>query len=228
MYEVIYFTEIDVSYPFTMNQLSSLTHFIATLLSIAGLAILVTLAAVRGTAVHIVSLSIFGASLVLLYFFSTLYHFLSKEHPAKDLFRILDHLAIYTLIAGTYTPLVLIVLPSAWGWSMFGVIWGLALCGIFIKILRLPFPKWIPVFLYLLMGWIIVIAFVPLREELSFEAILWLIVGGFFYTVGTVFFALDNYIKLNRWYTLHDIFHIFMMLGSFSHFWFMLKFVLPT
>jgi hemolysin III len=212
---------------YSNEPLSSATHFIATLLSIAGLSLLVTLSALRGTATHVVSFSIFGASLVLLYLFSALYHFLSKNHPAKDLFQILDHITIYILIAGTYTPLVLIVLPTAWGWSIFGAIWGLALCGVLIKASRLAIPVWIPCVLYLLMGWLIVIALIPLKNALPMEGILWLLAGGIFYTVGTIFFALDNLIKLQKWYTLHDIFHIFVMLGSFSHFWFMLKFVLP-
>jgi len=216
-------TDNDVS----NEPLSSATHFIAALLSIAGLSLLVTLAALRGTAAHVVSFSIFGASLVLLYLFSTLYHFLSKNHPAKDLFQILDHAAIYILIAGTYTPLVLLVLPPAWGWSMFGVIWGLALSGVLMKVCR-PVQRWISGGLYLLMGWLIVIALVPLKEALSLEAIAWLLAGGIFYTVGTIFCALDDVKKLNMWYSFHDIFHIFVMLGSFSHFWFMYKFVLPA
>ena len=210
------------------EPLSGVTHLIATLLSIAGLSLLITLSAVRGEAIHIVSFSIFGASLVLLYLFSTLYHFISKNHPAKVLFQILDHITIYVLIAGTYTPLVLIVLPPAWGWSMFGVIWGLALCGVLIKIFSRAIEGWVSAVFYILMGWLIVIALVPLKEALSPEGILWLLAGGIFYTVGTIFFALDRTIKLNKWYTLHDIFHIFVMLGSFSHFWFMLKFVLPA
>lgn len=144
------------------------------------------------------------------------------------LFRILDHITIYILIAGTYTPLVLLVLPPAWGWSVFGVIWGLALSGVLIRVSRLTIPAWVPSVLYLLMGWLIVVALVPLKEALPTEGMLWLLAGGIFYTVGTIFFALDTVVKLNRWYTLHDIFHIFVMLGSFSHFWFMLKFVLPS
>ncbi len=214
--------------PSSNEPVSSATHFLATLLSIAGFSLLVTLAALRGTATHVVGFAIFGASLVLLYFFSALYHFLSKDHPAKDLFQVLDHIIIYILIAGTYTPLVLIVLPMAWGWSIFGVIWGLALCGILIKVSRLAIPRWVPGVFYILMGWLIVIALVPLKDALPLEAILWLLAGGIFYTAGTVFFALDNLIKLQKWYTLHDIFHIFVMLGSFSHFWFMYKFVLPA
>jgi hemolysin III len=210
------------------EPLSSATHFIATLLSIAGLSLLVTLAALRGTATHVVSFSIFGASLVLLYFISTLYHFLSKNHAAKNLFQILDHAAIYLLIAGTYTPLVLIILPAAWGWSMFGAIWGFALCGVLIKVFRFAIGRWLSGVFYILMGWLIVVALVPLKDALPLAGIMWLLVGGLFYTVGTIFFALNNKMKLNKWYTLHDVFHIFVMLGSFSHFWFMYKFVLPV
>lgn len=210
------------------EPLSSLTHFIATLLSIAGLSLLITLAAIRGTALHVVSFSIFGAALVLLYFFSAAYHFLSKGHPAKKLFQLLDHAMIYILIAGTYTPLVLLVLPAGWGWSIFGIIWGLAVCGVIAAALRVSLPRWFPGALYLIMGWLIIIALIPLKKALPLEGILWLLAGGLFYTAGVVFFVLDDYIKLNKQYTLHDIFHLLVMLGSFSHFWFMLKFALPA
>ena len=210
------------------EPLSGTTHLIATLLSIAGLSLLITLSAMRGEAIHVVSFSVFGASLVLLYLFSTVYHFISKSHPAKVLFQILDHITIYILIAGTYTPLVLIVLPPAWGWSMFGVIWALALFGILIKIFLRAVQGWVSAVFYILMGWLIVIALVPLKEALPLEGTLWLLAGGVFYTAGTIFFALDRTIKLNRWYTLHDIFHVFVMLGSFSHFWFMFRLVLPS
>jgi len=209
-----------------LMNISSLTHFIATLLSIAGLSVLVTLAAMRGTAVHVVSFSIFGATLILLYLASTLYHFLSQDHPKKDFFKTIDHLMIYVLIAGTYTPLALIALSPAWGWSIFGVIWGLALTGIIIKIFRLRLPGWLSSVFYLLMGWLIVIAFVPLRDAVSMEGIFWLFLGGLLYTIGTVFFALDGVSPSNGRHTYHDVFHIFVMGGSLSHFWFMLKFVL--
>lgn len=210
------------------ERLSSATHFVATLLSIAGLSLLVTLAALYGAALHVVSFAVFGASLILLYLSSALYHFLSKEHPAKDLFQTLDHVMIYLLIAGTYTPLVLLVLPPAWGWSMFGVIWGLALCGVLVKTFRVPHPGWVSGCFYLLMGWLIVIAIAPLKNALPLEGVLWLVAGGAFYTVGVIFFALDTRVRLRKWYTLHDIFHVLVMLGSFSHFWFMLKFALPA
>ncbi len=207
-------------------NLSGLTHFVATLLSIAGLSVLVTLGAIKGTAVHIVSFSIFGASLIMLYLASTLYHFLSRDHPKKDLFQTIDHMMIYVLIAGTYTPLALIVLPTAWGWSIFGAIWGLAFAGIIIKSFRLRVPRWFPSVFYLLMGWLIVVAFVPLRNVISPEGFFWLILGGLFYTAGTIFFALDGISPRKDWYTYHDIFHIFVMCGSLAHFWFMFKFVI--
>lgn len=138
----------------------------------------------------------------------------------------IDQLMIYVLIAGTYTPLALIALPPAWGWSIFGVIWGLALTGIIIKSFRLLLPRWFPAAFYLLMGWLIVVAFVPLRAAIPSEGIFWLVLGGLFYTIGTVFFAIDSMSPKKSWYTYHDIFHIFVMCGSLSHFWFMFKFVL--
>ncbi|MFZ1626735.1 MAG: hemolysin III family protein [Candidatus Moraniibacteriota bacterium] len=215
------------SSPYSNEPVSSFTHLIATLLSIAGLSLLVTLAALSGSATHVVAFAIFGAALILLYLASTLYHFISKNHPAKELFRILDHSMIYVLIAGTYTPITLLILPLGWGWTLFGIIWGLSLIGIVKKVLRPPVPGWFSATFYLLMGWLILIALGPLQERLSNEGLFWLALGGVFYTIGTVFFTLDHRFPLQRWYTLHDIFHVFVMLGSLCHFWFMLKFVLP-
>lgn len=209
------------------ESLSSLTHFVASLMSIAGLVVLVTFAGLHGKTLQVVGFSIFGAALILLYGMSATYHFISKDHGAKSLFQVLDHSMIYVLIAGTYTPLVLTALPTAWGWSLFGVIWGLAVLGIIKKALRLPIPGWVSSGFYIVMGWLIVIAIMPLKATLSTEALLWLLAGGIFYTIGTLFFALDTYVKLNKWYTLHDIFHVFVMFGSMCHFWFMWKFILP-
>ena len=209
------------------EAVSSLTHFVASLLSIAGLVLLVTLAGIYGKAMHVIGFSIFGATLIVLYTMSTMYHFISKDHRSKKVFQLLDHSAIYLLIAGTYTPLVLIVLPSAWGRSLFGVIWGLAVIGIIKKVTRISLPKWVSAVFYLVMGWLIVIAIVPLKQALSFEALAWLVAGGVFYSIGTIFFALDTYVHLNKWYTLHDVFHVFVMLGSFCHFWFMFRYILP-
>lgn len=214
----------------TMLNTSSLSHLIATLLSITGLAVLVVRAATHATAIYVVSFVIFGAALILLYLASTIYHFIPHEHPRKDFFQILDRSMIYVLIAGTYTPLTLLILPPAWGWSIFGIIWGLALVGIFLKIFRVRIPRWFPTFMYLLMGWLIIIAFVPLRALLSTSGIFWLLIGGIFYTIGTIFFAISahqNYKPRYQWFTFHDAFHVLAMGGSISHFWFMFHFVLP-
>ena len=209
---------------------SSLSHLVATLLSITGLTVLVVHAATHGTAIYVVSFVIFGTALILLYLASTIYHFIPLEHPHKDFFKILDRSMIYVLIAGSYTPLALLVLPTAWGWSIFGTIWGLALVGICLKIFRVRTPRWLPTFMYLLMGWLIVIAFIPLRTLVPATGIFWLVTGGIFYTIGTLFFAFSshkNYKPKYRWFTFHDAFHILAMGGSISHFWFMFHFVLP-
>lgn len=207
---------------------SSISHFIATLLSVAGLAVLVTFAAKNASAAHVVSFSIFGASLVLLYLASTLNHLLPKGDPRKGFFQALDHSMIYVLIAGTYTPLALLILAPAWGWSIFGVIWGLASIGIVLKMVRARMPKWFLPSLYLLMGWLIMVAFVPLRAALPPEGILWLAVGGIFYTIGVVFFVIDTRRTFLPRFSFHDVFHVLVILGSLSHFWFMLRYALPV
>ena len=213
-----------------MINTSSLSHLTATLLSIAALAVFVVRAAIYATAIHVVSFVIFGVALILLYLASTIYHSIPHEHPRKDFFKILDRSMIYVLIAGSYTPLALLVLPPAWGWSIFGAIWGLALIGIFLKIFRVRIPRWLPTFMYLLMGWLIVVAFVPLRALIPATGIFWLATGGVLYTIGTLFFALSshkNYQPKHRWFTFHDAFHVLAMGGSISHFWFMFHFILP-
>ncbi|MDO8569502.1 MAG: hemolysin III family protein [bacterium] len=209
---------------------SSLSHLVATLLSIAGLSVLVTFAAIYATAIYVVAFSIFGTALIMLYLASTIYHLIPHKHPRKDFFKILDRSMIYVLIAGSYTPLALLVLPPAWGWSIFGTIWGLALIGIFLKIFRVRIPRWLPTFMYLLMGWLIIIAFAPLRALIPAMGIFWLVTGGIFYTIGTIFFAISshkNYKPRYQWFTFHDAFHVLAMGGSMSHFWFMFHFVLP-
>ncbi|MBI2674094.1 MAG: hemolysin III family protein [Candidatus Zambryskibacteria bacterium] len=209
---------------------SNLSHLIATILSIVGLSSLVTLAAIKATTIYVVAFSVFGAGLILLYLASTIYHFIPHEHPRKDFFKILDRSMIYVLIAGSYTPLALLVLPPAWGWSIFGTIWGLAVIGISLKIFRVRTPRWLPTFMYLLMGWLIVIALAPLRALLPATGMFWLVAGGIFYTIGTIFFAISshkNYQPRYKWFTFHDAFHVLAMGGSISHFWLMFHFILP-
>ena len=203
------------------EPLSALTHLVGAVFAIVGLVLLIVHGVRVGTTIHVVTFTIFGVSMFLLYLMSTLYHFVCKvlSPRARRVLQILDHSAVYFLIAGTYTPVTLIVLSPGWAWSLFGVIWGLTLIGTLIKTLQLPFPPWMSVLLYILMGWLIVIASVPLAHTLYGAAIFWLVLGGMFYTIGAVFFALDRVVPRTRWFGMHEIFHVFVMLGSFSHFW---------
>lgn len=204
---------------------SATIHLIGLLLSIAALTLLVVFAAIYSTAWHVVGFSIFGTSLILLYLASTLYHFFHVTSKAKEIFKKIDHAMIHILIAGTYTPICLVAIRGAWGWSLFGIIWGLAITGILLKIL-INIKPWISAMIYLFMGWIIIIAFVPLGKSIPSEGLWWLFAGGIFYTIGVLLLGLDRIVPRTRWFGMHEIFHIFVLAGSFSHFWLMLKYIL--
>ena len=208
------------------EPMSSLIHLIGLFLSIAGLVLLVVFAVLYGSVWHVVGFSIFGASLILVYFTSTLYHFISKTHKTKGILQKIDHLMIYILIAGTYTPIFLVVLQGWIGWSLFGVIWFLAISGIILKLKLKTVKPWFFPLYYIAMGWLILIAAFPLFRSLPLEGILWAVAGGVFYTLGAIFFSLDNIVPRTLWFGMHEIFHIFVIAGSFSHFWLMLKYVL--
>jgi hemolysin III len=199
---------------------NSVTHGMGLALSLAGLAVLVTLATLRGTAWHIVSCAVYGATLVILYAASTLYH--SVRGPrVKRVLRILDHSAIYLLIAGTYTPFALVTLRGAWGWSLFGVVWGMALVGILWKIWFVDRFVVVSTTVYLLMGWLAVIAAKPLLAALPAGGIAWILAGGLCYTAGVVFFG---------WKKLpyaHTVWHVFVVTGSVCHFLAVLLYVIP-
>ncbi|HPF51917.1 MAG TPA: hemolysin III family protein [Draconibacterium sp.] len=190
---------------------NSITHGIGTLLSIAALVVLVVFASIRGNAWHIVSFSIFGATLVLLYLASTLYHSFTKE-KIKNLFARFDHAAIFLLIAGTYTPFVLTILRGALGWTIFGIIWGLAIAGIVIRSIYLTRFRKLMVGIYLGMGWMFLIAVVPMVRNLPTVSLIFLVLGGLFYSIGVVFYL---------WRSLkygHGIWHLFVLAGSIMHF----------
>jgi hemolysin III len=199
---------------------NSITHGIGIVLSIAGLCVLTAFASLFGDAWHIVSCSIFGTTLVLLYTTSTLYH--SVQFPsAKKILRILDHAAIFILIAGTYTPFTLVNLRGPWGWSLFVVVWGLAILGI---IFRLAFQgKWFVVVLglYICMGWAVIVAIKPLMESVDTGGCILLLIGGLAYTFGIIFYL---------WHRLpyhHAVWHIFVLAGSIFHFFAILFYVIP-
>lgn len=190
---------------------NSITHGIGAALAIAALVILVVFAALRGTVWHIVSFSIFGATLVLLYFASTLYHSLTHV-GAKALFHKFDHISIYLLIAGTYTPFCLTALRGWIGWSVFGVVWTCAILGTIVKSISVGKKVKLSTILYILMGWVIIIAIVPLYKAMTLAGFSLLLAGGVSYTVGTIFFIRDH-VKYN-----HSVWHLFVIGGSVLHF----------
>lgn len=190
---------------------NSISHGIGTLLSIAALVILVVFAAIKGNAWHVVSFTIFGSSLVLLYLSSTLYHSFTKI-KVKNLFARFDHAAIFFLIAGTYTPFVLTVLRGALGWTLFGIIWGLAITGMVIRSIYLTRFRKLMVGIYLAMGWMFLIAIVPIVKNLTGVSIAFLFIGGGCYSVGVIFYAWRN-LKYG-----HGIWHLFVLAGSIMHF----------
>lgn len=200
---------------------NSVTHGIGAGLSVAALAVLVTFSALFGDPWRVVSFSIYGASLVILYLSSTLYHGFQSPR-VKRVFRVLDHCAIFLLIAGTYTPFTLVTLRGAWGWTLFGIIWGLALVGIILTVLAMERLKWLGLAIYLGMGWMVIIAMKPLVAALPTGGLFWLSLGGLCYTGGVVFYAWKR-LPYN-----HMIWHLFVLGGSTCHFFALLFHVLPV
>ncbi len=202
------------------EKLNVISHAVGLVLSIAALVLLVVYSSIYGSAWHIVSFSIYGASLIVLYSASTFYHYVQSPKLRHRL-NIFDHSAIYVLIAGTYTPFTLVVLNGWVGWTIFGVSWGLAIAGIILKLFFTGKYDKISTFAYVLMGWVVIFAIKPLVHNLPFEGLMWLLSGGVFYTVGAVLYSIKN-LKYN-----HAIFHIFVLLGSFAHFVAVFFYVLP-
>jgi len=199
---------------------NTITHAIGVGLSIAGLVLLVVRASMGGDAWQIVSFSIYGSSLILLYLASTLYHAFNAPR-VKEILRLMDHSAIYLLIAGTYTPFLLVTLRGPWGWSLFGTIWGLAIAGIIFKIIFGHKYEIVSTAFYLLMGWVVIIAVKPLLAALPTAGFLWLLAGGLAYSFGVIFYAWEK-LAYN-----HAIWHVFVMTGSFLHFFAVLFYLSP-
>ncbi|BDU77730.1 PAQR family membrane homeostasis protein TrhA [Mesoterricola sediminis] len=199
---------------------NSLTHGIGAALGVAALVLMVVFASLRGTARHIVGAAIFGSALVLLYTMSTLYHAF-RGPRVKRVFKILDHNAIFVLIAGTYTPFCLASLRGGWGWSIFGVIWGLAVLGITFKSIFISRLGWLSTAVYLGMGWLVIIAARPLAASLSPGGLAWLLGGGVFYSAGVAFYAWKS-LKYH-----HAVWHLFVLGGSLCHVVAVLFFVIP-
>ena len=203
------------------EKLNVISHALGLVLSIVALILLVIHASNYGDAKHIISFSIYGASLIVLYAASTFYH-ASKNPKLRTKLNIFDHAAIYILIAGTYTPFTLLVLKGWVGWTIFGISWGLALVGVVLKLFYTGRYDKISTFAYVFMGWLIVFAVKPLVQNFSSEGLFWLAAGGIFYTIGAILYSITR-LKYN-----HAIFHIFVLLGSFSHFIAVYFYILPN
>ena len=199
---------------------SGLSHLAGAALSVVGLVALLRVGLGNHDPWQIVSFAIFGGSLILLYSASATYHLLNVSTRAEVVLRKLDHIMIFVLIAGTYTPICLIALRGPTGYAMLAVIWSLAVAGVFFKAFYLNAPRWAYTGIYLLMGWICVFAIVPLARAVGVRRLLWLFAGGIFYSVGAVIYGLKKPNLIPGWLGFHEIFHIFIILGSLSHFYF--------
>ncbi len=209
----------DNGYSPLEEKLNIISHLIGFIMGIAAVALLVTFASLRGTARHVISFSIFGSSIIILFAASVLYHS-AKNHRVRARLKVFDHAAIYALIAGTYTPFTLVTLNGVVGWVLFGIIWGLAVTGIIVKLFFTGRFDIISTVMYVLMGWVIVFAIKPLTGNIPLAGFLWLLGGGISYTVGAVLYSIDR-IKFN-----HALFHAFVLVGAFCHFWSVFFYVL--
>ena len=203
------------------EKINIVSHAAGFILSIVALVLLIVHAILHGDVWHIVSFSIFGASLMILYAASTYYHS-AKKPELRNRLKIIDHASIYVLIAGSYTPFTLVTLRGTVGWVIFGISWGLALTGIILKLFFTGRYNLISTLMYVFMGWVIIFAIKPLINDLPFGGLLWLVAGGLSYTIGAVIYSIKQ-IKFN-----HAIFHMFVLVGSFCHFMSVFFYVLPS
>lgn len=200
---------------------NSVIHGIGALLSIAGLVVLIVFASLYGTVGHVVSFTIYGTTMVLLYISSTMVHALPKG-KAKDLFEIFDHASIYLFIAGTYTPITFIVIQGAFGWTLFGIVWGLAIGGIVFKAFFVKKYLFTSTMLYILMGWLVIMGWNRIVENISVNGVILLVVGGLCYTIGAIFYVWRGF-KYH-----HAIWHLFVIAGTVTHFFCILFYLLPA
>ena len=212
------------------DLVSGLTHCIGAGLSVAGLVLLIIFASIKGNAFHIVSFTIFGISLICMYLFSTLYHWLNISDRGIRVFRKLDHIMINFVIAASYTPICLTALRSTIGWPLFGVVWFFAILSSLIAALWINAPRWLTTSIYVLMGWIVIFTIKPLINAFAAQELLyslwWLVAGGIFYTIGGIIYGIKRPKKKIWGFGFHEIFHIFIMLGSACHYWFIFYYIL--
>lgn len=207
------------------EPVNALTHLFGAFLSIIGTIILLTYTKLPLSPAAITSILIFGLSLVLLYTTSGIYHLVHTTDAILLRLRKLDHSMIFILIAGSYTPFCMLSLSGIWKWSIITIVWTLAIVGIILKMFWMNMPRWVSTGFYIGMGWIALFALKPLYDSLSLGGFIFLLLGGFMYTIGGIIYATKNP-NFSPNFGFHEIFHIFVMLGSFCHYWAVLKYVL--
>ena len=212
---------------FVREPVNAFTHLTGAVLSLIGTLFLLILDknAMQPSITSVLSILIFGISLILLYTTSGIYHLVKATDAVLLRLKKLDHSMIFILIAGSYTPFCLLSLSGAWKWSIISTVWGLALIGITLKIFWIDMPRWLSTFFYIGMGWIALFALKPLYTSLSLGGFLFLVLGGMMYTIGGVIYGLKKP-NLSPNFGFHEIFHIFVMLGSACHYWAVFKYVL--
>jgi len=218
----------DISMQITIREPgSAITHFIGMLMAVLAAMPLLAKAGMTGSMIAVAAMMVFAMSMVCLYGASALYHSVNVTGKALKVFKKIDHMMIFVLIAGSYTPVCMLILEHELGYPLLAAVWGIALAGILIKFFWVTCPKWFSSIIYIAMGWECVLVFRPLLETLPTGAFLWLLIGGIIYTVGGVIYALKVPFldKLHKYFGLHEIFHLFIMGGSFCHFMFMFLYV---
>lgn len=206
---------------------SAITHYIAMMMAMIAAVPLVIKATMSHDTKHVVAMLIFVVSMILLYAASTMYHAVNLSGKALKVFKKIDHMMIFVLIAGTYTPVCMLVLNKEIGYPLLALVWGTAIVGMLIKMFWVTCPKWFSSVIYIAMGWECLLVLQPLLDTLPKGAFLWLLIGGIIYTIGGVIYALKIPFldKLHKYFGLHEIFHLFVMAGSFCHFMFMFLYV---
>jgi hemolysin III len=208
------------------EPVSGFTHMFGAIASLIGMVILIVISAYNKSTIHVVTFAVFGVSLILLYSASSVYHLVILSEKTINILRKLDHSMIYVLIAGTYTPICLIALKGSLGWGLFIGIWALATLGIILKLFWMEAPRWLYTLFYIFMGWISIVVISPLARVITPTGIAWLFAGGIFYTVGAVIYATKWPRIKSKVFGFHEIFHIFVLMGSFAHYWLMLRYLM--
>jgi hemolysin III len=209
------------------EPVNGLTHAAGGLLAAVGLGVLLATAANTGRLDQFVAFGVFGLSLVALYAASALYHLLPLSPSGVARLRRLDHMTIFVLIAGTYTPFCLLALDGGWRWGLLGLIWSLALCGVLLKVLWMDAPRWLSVVLYLGMGWVAVIAAPALFRAVPPGGISWVLAGGLVYSAGALVYGLKRPNPVPGVFGFHEVWHVFVLAGSACHFWAVLRYIAP-